>query len=96
MAGKTYYVSTTGSDKNNGLNEESAFLSFGRAVYEMKAGDTLYVMNGNYQMKGFTVFNLNGSPDKWTTIKPYPGATPKITTTGSGISILSSSYVRIE
>ncbi|MBE9105490.1 choice-of-anchor D domain-containing protein [Nostoc cf. edaphicum LEGE 07299] len=96
MAGKIYYVSATGSDKNNGLNEESAFLSFGRAVYEMKAGDTLFVMNGNYQMKGVTVFNLNGSPDNWTTIKAYPGAKPTITTTGSGINILSSSYVRIE
>ncbi|MDZ8088133.1 MAG: choice-of-anchor D domain-containing protein [Nostoc sp. DedQUE12b] len=96
MAGTTYYVSATGSDKNNGLNEESAFLSLGRAVYEMKAGDTLLVMNGNYQMKGVTLFNLNGSPDNWTTIKAYPGAKPTITTTGSGINILSSSYVRIE
>ncbi|MEH1950629.1 MAG: choice-of-anchor D domain-containing protein [Nostoc sp.] len=96
MAGTTYYVSATGSDKNNGLNKDSAFLNLGRAVYEMKAGDTLYVMNGNYQMKGVTLFNLNGSPDNWTTIKAYPGATPKITTTGSGINILSSSYVRIE
>ncbi|MEH1859225.1 MAG: choice-of-anchor D domain-containing protein [Nostoc sp.] len=96
MAGTTYYVSATGSDKNNGLDEDSAFLSLGRAVYEMKAGDTLYVMNGNYQMKGVTLLNLNGSPDNWTTIKAYPGATPTITTTGSGINILSSSYVRIE
>ncbi|MFN6530899.1 choice-of-anchor D domain-containing protein [Nostoc sp. ChiSLP03a] len=96
MAGNTYYVSATGSDKNNGLDEESAFLSLGRAVYEMKAGDTLYVMNGNYQMKGVTLFNLNGSPDNWTTIKAYPGAKPTITTTGNGINIFSSSYVRIE
>ena len=96
MAGTTYYVSATGSDRNNGLNENSAFLNLGRAVYEMKAGDTLYVMNGNYQMNGVTLFNLNGSPDNWTTIKAYPGATPTITTTGSGINILSSSYVRIE
>ncbi|MEH2255672.1 choice-of-anchor D domain-containing protein [Nostoc sp.] len=96
MAGTTYYVSATGSDKNKGLDEDSAFLSLGRAVYEMKAGDTLYVMNGNYQMKGVTLLNLNGSPDNWTTIKAYPGATPTITTTGSGINILSSSYVRIE
>ncbi|MDZ8259111.1 choice-of-anchor D domain-containing protein [Nostoc sp. ChiQUE01b] len=96
MAGNTYYVSATGSDKNKGLDEESAFLTLGRAVYEMKTGDTLYVMNGNYQMKGVTLLNLNGSPDNWTTIKAYPGATPTITTTGSGINILSSSYVRIE
>ncbi|MEH2025225.1 choice-of-anchor D domain-containing protein [Nostoc sp.] len=96
MAGKTYYVSGTGNDKSNGLNEGSAFRSLGRAVYEMKTGDTLYVMNGNYETRGITLFNLNGSSDNWTTIKAYAGATPTITTSGSGINILSSSYVRIE
>ncbi|MEH2283030.1 MAG: choice-of-anchor D domain-containing protein [Nostoc sp.] len=96
MAGKTYYVSGTGNDKSNGLNEGSAFRSLGRAVYEMKTGDTLYVMNGNYETRGITLFNLNGSSDNWTTIKAYANATPTITTSGSGINILSSSYVRIE
>ncbi|MFN6487254.1 MULTISPECIES: choice-of-anchor D domain-containing protein [unclassified Nostoc] len=97
MAGKTYYVSGTGNDNgNNGLKEESAFRSLGRAVYEMKTGDTLYVMNGTYETKGITLFNLNGSPDNWTTIKAYPGAKPIIKTKGGGINVFSSSYVRIE
>ncbi|MEH2350494.1 MAG: right-handed parallel beta-helix repeat-containing protein, partial [Nostoc sp.] len=91
----TYYVSGTGNDSNNGLKEGAAFRSLGRAVYEMKTGDTLYVMNGIYD-KGAMLFNKNGSPDNWTTIKAYPGATPKIQTTGSGILVFSSSYVRIE
>ncbi|MBN3869292.1 choice-of-anchor D domain-containing protein [Nostoc sp. JL33] len=95
MAGKTYYVSGTGNDTNNGLNEGTAFRSLGRAVYQMQTGDTLYVMNGNYD-KGATLFNFNGSADNWTTIKAYPGATPTIKTMGSGINIFSSSYVRIE
>ncbi|MEH2417360.1 choice-of-anchor D domain-containing protein [Nostoc sp.] len=95
MASNTYYVSGTGSDTNNGLNEGTAFRSLGRAVYQMKTGDTLYVMNGNYD-KGATLFNFNGSADNWTTIKAYPGATPTIKTMGSGINIFSSSYVRIE
>ncbi|MFN6462617.1 MAG: choice-of-anchor D domain-containing protein [Nostoc sp. DedVER02] len=91
----TYYVSGTGSDNNNGLKEGAAFRTLGRAVYEMKTGDTLYVMNGDYD-KGAMLFNKNGSPDNWTTIKAYPGHTPKIKTTGSGILVFSSSYVRIE
>ncbi|MBD2536401.1 hypothetical protein H6G97_46810, partial [Nostoc flagelliforme FACHB-838] len=95
MAGKTYYVSGTGNDKNDGSNEETAFRSLGRAVYEMKTGDTLYVMNGTYD-KGATLFNKNGSLDNWTTIKAYPGHTPKIKTTGDGINVFSSSYVLIE
>ncbi|MEH2382381.1 MAG: choice-of-anchor D domain-containing protein [Nostoc sp.] len=95
MAGKTYYVSGTGNDNNNGLIEGSAFRSLGRAVYQMQTGDTLYVMNGTYD-KGATLFNFNGSANNWTTIKAYPGATPIIKTIGSGFNIFSSSYVRIE
>ncbi|MDF5737437.1 MULTISPECIES: calcium-binding protein [unclassified Nostoc] len=95
MAGNTYYVSGTGDDNNNGLIEGSAFRTLGRAVYQMQTGDTLYVMNGTYD-KGATLFNFNGSANNWTTIKAYPGATPKIKTTGGGINIFSSSYVRIE
>ncbi|MEH2388386.1 MAG: choice-of-anchor D domain-containing protein [Nostoc sp.] len=95
MAGNTYYVSGTGNDNNNGLNKGAAFRTLGTAVYRMKTGDTLYVMNGTYD-KGFTLFNFNGSANNWTTIKAYPGATPIIKTTGSGINIFSSSYVRVE
>ncbi|MEH1767248.1 MAG: choice-of-anchor D domain-containing protein [Nostoc sp.] len=95
MAGKTYYVSGTGNDRSNGLNEQNAFRTLTKAVSQLQTGDTLYVMNGTYD-KGFTLFNKNGSPDNWTTIKAYPGATPKIVTTGSGMNIFSSSYVRIE
>jgi parallel beta-helix repeat protein len=95
MAGKTYYLSGTGNDKNNGSNEENAFRTFTKAVYQMQTGDTLYVMNGEYD-KGFILFNKNGSPDNWTTIKAYPGHTPKLKTTRDGINVFSSSYVRIE
>ncbi|MHC5857737.1 choice-of-anchor D domain-containing protein [Nostoc sp.] len=95
MAGKTYYVSGTGNDRSNGLNEQNAFRTLTKAVSQLQTGDTLYVMNGTYD-KGFTLFNKNGSPDNWTTIKAYPGATPKIVTTGSGMNIFSSSYVRVE
>jgi Ca2+-binding RTX toxin-like protein len=92
----TYYVSGTGSNNNNGLKEGAAFRSLGRAVYEMKTGDTLYVMNGDYKNDNIFLFNKNGSSDNWTTIKAYPGHTPKIKTTGSGVLVFSSSYVRIE
>ena len=90
-----YYVSGQGNDSNNGLNEGAAFRTLGTAVYRMKTGDTLLVMNGTYD-KGFTLFNFNSSADNWTTIKAYPGATPTIKTTGGGINIFSSSYIRLE
>ncbi|MEH2348777.1 MAG: right-handed parallel beta-helix repeat-containing protein [Nostoc sp.] len=97
MAGTTYYVSGTGNDNNNGLTQATAFRTISKPVYlsQFKAGDTILVMNGTYNSVGM-IFNKNGSPNNWTTIKAYPGSTPKIVTTGDGINIFSSSYVRIE
>ncbi|MHC5595519.1 MAG: DUF1565 domain-containing protein [Nostoc sp.] len=95
MAGTTYYVSGTGNDNSNGLTTTTPFRSIGRAIWQFKTGDTILVMNGTYEKVGL-IFNKNGSPNKWTTIKAYPGATPKIITTVDGINIFSSSYVRIE
>ncbi|MCF2146601.1 choice-of-anchor D domain-containing protein [Desmonostoc muscorum LEGE 12446] len=97
MAGQVYYVSGTGSDNNNGLKETSAFRTLGRAVWQMETGDTLYVMNGTYE-KGANIVDKNGSPDNWTTIKAYPGHQPKLNLPAgvSGITVFSSSYVRIE
>ncbi|MEH1777767.1 MAG: hypothetical protein V7K67_25940 [Nostoc sp.] len=97
MAGTTYYVSGTGNDNSNGLTTTTPFRTIAKAVYlpQLKAGDTILVMNGTYGSVG-VIFNKNGSPNNWTTIKAYPGATPKIITTGSAMNIFSSSYVRVE
>ncbi|MCW5317973.1 right-handed parallel beta-helix repeat-containing protein [Nostoc sp. KVJ3] len=97
MAGTTYYISGTGNDNHNGLTPATAFRTIAKAVYlpQFKAGDTILIMNGTYDKVGM-IFNKNGSPNNWTTIKAYPGSTPKIITPGGGINIFSSSYVRIE
>ncbi|MEH2050722.1 right-handed parallel beta-helix repeat-containing protein [Nostoc sp.] len=97
MAGTTYYVSGTGNDNSNGLTTTTPFRTIAKALYlpQLKAGDTILVMNGTYGSVGM-IFNKNGSPNNWTTIKAYPGATPKIITTGSAMNIFSSSYVRVE
>lgn len=46
--GKTYYVSTTGSDSNNGTSEGSAFKTIQKGADVAKAGDTVMVMPGTY------------------------------------------------
>ncbi|MGJ5674910.1 MAG: bluetail domain-containing putative surface protein [Nostochopsis sp.] len=101
--GNTYYVSAdTGNDSNNGLSENVAFKSLQVAADKLQPGDTLYVMNGTYTQSDsskdlLTVWNKGGSQDNWTTIKAYPGHTPKLKVKGShGINVTSSSYVRIE
>jgi parallel beta-helix repeat protein len=45
---QTYYVSTTGKDKNTGLSPEDAFLTLQQAVNVIAAGDSVIVLEGNY------------------------------------------------
>jgi hypothetical protein len=48
VSAATYYVSPLGSDRNPGTSEEQPFLMAQRAVDQMKAGDTLVVLDGVY------------------------------------------------
>ncbi|MCX7593288.1 MAG: right-handed parallel beta-helix repeat-containing protein, partial [Fischerella sp.] len=100
--GKTYYVSGTGNDSNDGLSEASAFRNLQTAADRLQPGDTLLVMNGTYTQSDpskdlLLIWQKNGSEDKWTTIKAYPGHKPKLKVKGgTGINIAASSYVRVE
>ena len=98
----TYYISGTGSDKNNGSSESQAFRSFGQVRKVLQAGDTVLVMNGTYEGSGGAVLGINGlqgTAEHPTTIKAYPGATPVLQAHGNNwnaIGITGSSYVVIE
>jgi hypothetical protein len=101
--GNTYYVSAeTGNDSNDGLSEEAAFKSLQKGADRLEPGDTLYVMNGTYTQSDpskdlLSVWKKSGSEDNWTTIKAYPGHTPKLKVKGAfGINIAGSSYLLIE
>lgn len=43
-----FYVSTTGSDENDGLNAEAAFATVDTAISKAAAGDVIYVAAGTY------------------------------------------------
>lgn len=45
-----YYVSTTGSDSNNGKSREAAFATLGAAQKVVTAGDNVYILPGTYQI----------------------------------------------
>jgi hypothetical protein len=100
MAGKIYYVSGTGSDSNNGLSEGGAFRTLQKAANLVQAGDTVLVMDGNYENPGKTVLLIrdkHGTEADPITFKAYPGAKPTINSDGSYAVIVSgSSYVTIE
>ncbi len=100
---KTYYVSGTGNDSNNGLTTTTAFRTLQRAANLVKAGDTVYVMNGTYtQEKDLTqpillIYQRKGTPNAYITFKAYPGQKPVLKSSNSyAIIIGGSSYIHIE
>ncbi|WP_375514852.1 right-handed parallel beta-helix repeat-containing protein [uncultured Nostoc sp.] len=48
MTSKTYYVSVTGNDKNDGLSKEAAF-TLQKAANLVEAGDTVKILDGTYE-----------------------------------------------
>ena len=58
----TYYVTTGGSDSNNGLTEGTAFATPGYAAGQATAsGDIIYIKSGTYTLSTTTV-NASGGP----------------------------------
>ena len=104
MAGKTYYVSGTGSDQNDGLNQGKAFRTLQKAADLVKAGDTVYVMNGTYtninpNTNILSILDKHGTANAPITFTAYPGHTPVLEArinNWNAISIRGSSYVVIE
>ncbi|MEH2323660.1 MAG: choice-of-anchor D domain-containing protein [Nostoc sp.] len=101
MAGNTYYVSGTGNDKNDGLNEKSAFRTLQKAGDLVQAGDTVYVMNGTYTNIYSNILSISdkhGTANAPITFTAYPGHTPVLEAhknNWNAISITGSSYVVI-
>ncbi|MEH1944857.1 MAG: choice-of-anchor D domain-containing protein [Nostoc sp.] len=103
MAGKTYYVSGTGSDKNDGLKEGQAFRTLQAAANLVQAGDTVYVMNGTYEEKNYptkAILSINkkhGTQSAPITFTAYPGHNPVLKSANfNAIDITGSSYIVIE
>ncbi|MEH2305777.1 choice-of-anchor D domain-containing protein [Nostoc sp.] len=98
----TYYVSGTGNDKSNGLSQGDAFLSLQKAADLVKAGDTVYVMNGTYTSPYaniLSIANKQGTANAPITFKALPGHTPVLEANAKNwqaISITGSTYIAIE
>lgn len=59
-----------------------------RAAYlQLKPGDTMYMRGGTYEVKGFDVSGIAGTPDNWITIRNYPGETPVISAVSTGLGV---------
>ncbi|MEH2421171.1 MAG: choice-of-anchor D domain-containing protein [Nostoc sp.] len=98
----TFYVSGTGNDKFNGLSQGGAFRSLQKAADLVKAGDTVYVMNGTYTSPYANILHIadkHGRADAPITFTALPGQTPVLQANGKNwqaISITGSTYVVIQ
>ncbi|WP_336784626.1 sugar-binding protein [Paenibacillus sp. MMO-177] len=71
--GKEYFMSSTGSDQNDGsLN--SPFATVAHFVSLAKPGDTLYIRGGFYEQS--TDITCSGTENAWITIRNYPNEVP--------------------
>ncbi len=66
---KTFYVSTTGDDKNNG-DINHPFKTLQKAINLVKPGDKVYIREGIYPLKG--EFTGNGTKEKPIVFQAYP------------------------
>ena len=99
----TFYVSTTGSNTNDGLTPTSAWRNIQYAANHVQAGDTVQVLGGTYNE---TVnIPVSGSATAgYITFQNYPGQLPIVDGTGLGVpggqfglfNIASQSYVIIQ
>lgn len=94
------WVSPAGNDKNDG-SQQAPFRTLKQAISKLKAGDTLYIGDGEYSEAPdadtqYHLKNLNGSPDKWTVITAAPGARPRLVGgEWTTFKIEKSSYVEV-
>ena len=93
---KTYYVSPSGSNTNNGLSLETAWATPFYAAQIAEAGDTILVADGTYS--GYVGFGFyvdpvhHGIPEAPITMKAYSGK-PEIT---GGNFIIRANHITID
>lgn len=90
----TYYVSTTGSNTNDGLSISSTWLTIQYAVDQVGPGDEVQVLGGVYNE--LVEFQNSGNATGKITLKNYQNDRPIIDATGLSLSSGSISIVKIE
>lgn len=67
----TYFVSTTGSDSNDGRSAERPFRTLQRAANAVRAGDVVWVRGGTYASN--VSFQRSGTSESPIVFESYPG-----------------------
>ncbi len=84
---QVYYLSPTGNDDNTGLSADSAWQNPSYAVYQLHAGDTLWVLQGTYfeNTTSTMYFENMGIETHRVVIKSHPDNTEMPVWDGDGI-----------
>jgi len=85
----TYYVSTTGSNSNDGLTTTTAWRNIQYAANHVIAGDTVQVLGGVYN-ETVNIPASGSATAGYITFQNYPGQTPIVD--GTGLSIPGGQY----
>ncbi|MGF1491566.1 MAG: right-handed parallel beta-helix repeat-containing protein [Microcoleaceae cyanobacterium] len=72
-----YYVSPTGKDSNPGTLQQP-WQTIHQAANVLKAGETVYIRGGKYQINQTIQPKNSGEPGKWINYVGYPGEKPII------------------
>jgi hypothetical protein len=99
--GTTYYVSTSGSDSNNGISVTTAFETIQKASDIIMPGDTVYIMNGTYYntdpLASVVTISRSGTEDFPIVFTAYPGHEPHLRFNGwHGILIDGASHITLK
>jgi len=102
FAGTTYYVSTAGSDSNNGTSTSTAWRHVQYAANHVATGDTVNMLGGVYN-ETVSIPASGSASAGYITFQNYSGQTATIDGTGLGIpggqygliNIASQSYIII-
>ena len=78
-SGNTYYVSTTGDNGDNGTHITTPWQTIKYAATKAKAGDTVYIKQGNYRNEEVVIKNsgTRGNPITFEGSDSAPGDKPE-------------------
>lgn len=73
-----YYVSTSGSDSNDGTSRNTAFKTLDKALSKASAGTTIFLLNGTYTSSSTYKLSKSGTSSAPIKILNYSGHTPVV------------------
>jgi parallel beta-helix repeat protein len=102
VSGSKIYVNPNGgSDSNNGSSESTALKTFRSAASRVQAGQTIYLMSGDYWEPApaggvhYNLWNKHGRSDAWIRVTAAPGHRP-VLYANKGIGLLiTGDYVEV-